>query len=112
MRVFVLKPFLRLFGAILLLFLFVVPGVNGAHGQGTSPKSPSDTVREFYKAMREKRYHDALSISIYKPAIINLTPAEFEDLKPDFDRLAATMPPSITIKGEQISGDDATVFVK
>jgi hypothetical protein len=79
-------------------------------------RSPSDTVREFYKAMREKRFREAFALSIYKPAIDPLKPQEFEDLRPDFERIALAVgekiPGEVNITGEQISGDDATVFLK
>ena len=75
-------------------------------------RSPSDTVREFYKALREKRLREALALSIYKPAIEGLKPQEFEDLRPDFERVAGIIPEKIDITGEQISGDDASVFMK
>jgi len=75
-------------------------------------RSPSDTVREFYKTMREKRFREAFAMSIYKPAIEPLRPQEFEDLRPDFEKMAAAIPEKVDIKGEQISGDAATVFVK
>jgi hypothetical protein len=75
-------------------------------------RSPSDTVREFYKAMREKRFREAFDLSIYKPAIDPLKPQEFEDLRPDFEKMAAVIPEAVNISGEQISGDTATVFVK
>jgi hypothetical protein len=74
--------------------------------------SPSDTVREFYKLMRERKFREAFSLSIYQPAIEGLKPAEFDDLRPDFERLAAAIPEKVNITGEQISGDTATVFVK
>jgi hypothetical protein len=75
-------------------------------------RSPSDTVREFYKAMREKRFREAFDLSIYKPAIDPLKPQEFDDLRPDFEKMAAAIPAAVNITGEQISGDAATVFVK
>jgi hypothetical protein len=74
--------------------------------------SPSEVVRTFYSALRDKRFKDAFSLSIYKPAIDPLTPAEFEELRPDFEKTAGIVPPSFTISGEQISGDVATVFIK
>lgn len=80
--------------------------------QQPPPRSPSDTVREFYKAMREKKFREALSMSIYKPAIEPLKPQEFEDLRPDFERMAAVIPEQVSIGGELVSGDIATVFVK
>lgn len=75
-------------------------------------RSPSDTVREFYKAMHEKRFVDAFGMSIYKPAIDGLKPQEFEDLRSDFDKMAEAIPEKVDINGEQISGDEAAVFVK
>ena len=92
----------------LLVCLGAVPVVT----QQPPPRSPSDTVREFYKAMREKRFREAFSMSIYKPAIEPLKPQEFEDLRPDFERVAAVMSEQVNIGGEQVSGDIATVFVK
>jgi hypothetical protein len=75
-------------------------------------RSPSDTVREFYKAMREKRFREAFALSIYKPAIDPLKPQEFEELRPDFEKMAAILPDQVDLGGEQISGDLATVFVR
>jgi hypothetical protein len=105
-------------------------------------RSPSDTVREFYKAMREKRFREAFALSIYKPAIDGLSDQEFqslrpqfkalkdkdfealrptyralsaqefEELRPDFNNMAAAIPDRVEINGEQISADIATVFIK
>ena len=75
-------------------------------------RSPSDTVREFYKAMHEKRFREAFDLTIYKPAIDPLKPQEFEDLRPDFEKMALAIPVQVELGGEQISGDIATVFVK
>lgn len=75
-------------------------------------RSPSDTVREFYKAMREKRFRDAFDLSIYGPAIDGLKPQELEDLRPDFEVMAAAAPEKVELTGEQIDGEDATVFMK
>src|SRR5438552_18069103 len=74
--------------------------------------SPSDVVREFYKAMREHRFKDAWSVTIYKPAVEGLTAEEMEELRPGFEDEAAHIPPQIEITGEQINGHIATVFVK
>ena len=70
--------------------------------QSPAVRSPSDTVREFYKAMREKRFREAFDMSIYKPAIDPLKPQEFEDLRPDFDKMAATIPEQVSLGGEQV----------
>jgi len=78
----------------------------------TGPVSPSDTVRAFYKAMRERRIREAFAMSIYKPAIEGLKPEDFADLQPDFEKMASTVPATVELNGEQISGDFATVFMK
>jgi hypothetical protein len=74
-------------------------------------RTPSDTVREFYKAMRERKFREAFGMSIYKPAIEGLKPEEFEDLRPEFEKLAAGSG-EFDISGEQISGEAASVFIK
>jgi hypothetical protein len=97
---------------IVALALLVCLPAERAMTQQAPPRSPSDTVREFYKAMREKRFRDAFGMSIYKPAVDTLKPQEFEDLRPDFERMAAVIPEQVNLAGEQISGEMATVFVK
>lgn len=77
----------------------------------TQAATPSDAVRRFYKALNEKRFREALSMSVYGPAIEGLSDKEFEDLRPDFENLAMGAE-RVEIKGEQVSGDEATVFVK
>lgn len=66
--------------------------------------------------MREKKYREAFAMSIYKPAIDGLSTQEFDELKPDFDRMALAVseriPEKVELTGEQVSGDAATVFVK
>jgi hypothetical protein len=96
----------------LVLVGLVLSGLSASTAIAQSVKSPSDTVREFYKAMRAKKFREAFAISIYKPAIEPLSSAEFDDLRPDFERLAATYPEKLDISGEQVSGDVATVFIK
>ena len=62
--------------------------------------------------MHEKRFREAFDMTIYKPAIDSLKPQEFEDLRPDFEKMAAVIPEMVNLGGEQVSGDIATVFVK
>lgn len=94
---------------IVILVVLVLSSITvGAQTQ----KSPSDVVREFYKAMREHRFKDAWAMTIYKPAVDGLTAEEMEDLRPDFEDRADKVPPQIEITGEQIQGKIATVFVK
>jgi hypothetical protein len=95
----------------LCLFLITVIGLSSAVAQNP-PRTPTETVREFYKAMREKKFREAFGMSIYKLAIDGLTTQEFEDLRPDFEKMAAAIPEKVDLTGEQISGDLATVFVK
>jgi hypothetical protein len=104
-----------LFGALALCAgsaLAQSPQVSPQAPQSSVGRSPSDTVREFYKAMREKRFREAFDMTIYKPAIDPLKQAEFEDLRPDFEKMAAIVPEVVNLGGEQVSADMATVFVK
>jgi hypothetical protein len=95
----------------LLLSSLLSPGVFAQ-----TARTPTETMREFYRMMREKKYREAFGISIYRQALEGLSPQEYEDLKPDFDKMAAAVsekiPEKVDITGEQISGDTATVFVK
>src|SRR5215472_11648599 len=93
----------------ILLGLIISVALISAEAQA---RTPSDTVREFYKAMREKRFREAFDMSIYKPAIDGLKPQQFEDLRGDFEKMSQAVPDKIDITGEQISGDQATVFLK
>ena len=81
-----------------------------------TPRTPTETIREFYKMMREKKFREAFGMSIYRPALEGLSTQEFEDLRPDFEKVALAIteriPEKMDFTGEQISGDTATVFVK
>lgn len=84
---------------------------------GQSPqRSPSDTVREFYKAMREKRFREAWALSIYQPAVEGLSQQEYDDLLPDFEKTAIAVtqkvPANLQITNEVVSGDTAVVMMK
>lgn len=96
----------------LVLLLVITIAVSSVVSAQTQPRSPSDTVRQFYQLMREKKFKEAFSMSIYRPAIDGLTAQEFADLRPDLDKMAAVIPEKVDLTGEQISGDAATVFVK
>lgn len=77
-----------------------------------APDSPADTVRVFYKNLREKRFRDAMFLTNLRPAIEGLTDDELKDLQVDFAPLAAQVPSEVEINGEIISKDRATVTVK
>ena len=96
-----------------LIFVLLASSLTFAQ---TPARTPTETTREFYQLLREKKFREGFALSIYRPAIEGLSAQEFEDLRPDFERLAAAItekiPDKIDITGEQISGDAATVFVK
>ena len=102
-------------GFCLLIWLAVSSGVAAsstptfAAWQG---RSPSETVREFYKAMREKRFNEAFALTIYKSAVDGLSAEEMEDLRPGFEEKAGLIPPTVEVVGEQINGNIAIVFVR
>jgi hypothetical protein len=77
-----------------------------------SASTPTNTVREFYKALREQRFKDAMLMTNLSPAVDGLTPQEMEELKSDFEPLAERVPETIDVSGEQISGNLATVFIR
>jgi hypothetical protein len=110
------KSFPRFPGAFALVALVMGLSPSIAVSAQTIPRTPTETVREFYKALREKRFREGFAMSIYKPAIEGLDSKELEDLRPDFERVALAISEKITptteFVGETISGNLATVFVK
>jgi hypothetical protein len=98
---------------VLSIAVVVVISVASAiTANAQTPRTPSDVVRDFYKAMREHRFKDAWSMSIYKPAVEGLTADEMEDLRPLFEQQAAPIPEQLQIDSEKISGNTAQVFVR
>lgn len=77
-----------------------------------APNSPADTVRAFYRHLREKNFREAMFLTNLRPAIEGLTDAELRELHVDFEPLAAQVPAEIEINGEIISKDAATVTAK
>jgi hypothetical protein len=74
--------------------------------------SPTNTVISFYRGLKEKRYVEGFRHSVYRNAVEGLTPAELQDLEPDFARTFAAIPDKIEPSSEQISGQTATVSLK
>ena len=111
-----LEKFARSFAAVALFSFIVCFAASSEAVAQTAPRTPTETVREFFKAMREKRFREGFALSIYKPAVETLDQKEFDDLRPDFEKMALAISERITptteIGGETISGDLATVFVK
>jgi hypothetical protein len=77
-----------------------------------TPKSPAASVRTFYKALREKRFFDAMLMTNLKNAVEGLSTEELEDLRPYFEALAADIPEEVEVNGEQTVGTSASVFAK
>jgi hypothetical protein len=100
-----------------ILCLLLLLALAGSTALAQNPaRSPTETTRMFYQLLREKKFREAFVLSIYRSAIEGLSAQEFEELRPDFDKMATAVsekiPAKIDISGEQISGDAATVFVK
>ena len=81
--------------------------VAPAAAQGT----PTQVVRAYYTALKESRFRDAMLMSILRPAVEALSAEELKEFQTDFARLAPTVPANFRITGEQLSGEEATVFV-
>ena len=74
--------------------------------------SPADTIRTFYKNLRENRFREAIFLTNLRPAIEGLTDQELKDLQVDFANLAEIIPADFQISGEIITNDKATVMTK
>jgi hypothetical protein len=84
---------------------------SAAHAQ-TPADTPAGVVRAFYKALNERRFREAFALSVYRAGVEGLSAEEFEDLRPDFERNAAFVPPTVEVTGEVVNGDAASVFIK
>jgi hypothetical protein len=73
------------------------------------PNGPADTVRVFYKDLREKKFREAIFLTNLRPAIAGLTDSELKDFSVDFEAIAGQVPAEVQINGEIITGDNATV---
>jgi len=73
------------------------------------PNGPADTVREFYRLLREKKFREAIFLTNMRPAIEGLTDMEMKDFALDFETIAGEVPAVIEINGEIITGDNASV---
>jgi hypothetical protein len=107
-------PVLLFLSCALLVGLLSVGEVSKAAAAvpSQSAGTPTQTVIEFYRLLRQKHFREAFALSIYKPAIEGLSSEEFADLQPDFEKMAMGVPENVQVSGEQISGETATVFVK
>ena len=90
------------------------PGsANSAESKGATipidPNGPADTVRAFYKLLREKKFREAIFLTNLRPAIEGLTETELKEFSVDFETIAGQVPAAVEINGEIISGDEAMV---
>jgi Tfp pilus assembly protein PilE len=76
------------------------------------PGGPADTVRAFYKHLRDGNVRAAIFLTNMRPAIEGLTDAELKEFQVDFERLSVQVPAEVKINGEIVSGDKATVTVE
>ena len=80
--------------------------------QEAKPLSAADTVKEFYRLLREKQYLEGFRLSVYRDAIEGLTPEELKELESDFELTFSRIPETVKILGTQIIGNNATIFIK
>ncbi|MEQ1643963.1 MAG: hypothetical protein ABL959_11005 [Pyrinomonadaceae bacterium] len=94
------------------------PALNSAPASAETAKGatidisaggPADTVRAFYRHLREKRFRDALFLTNLRPAIESLNDNELKEFSLDFEAIAGQVPAEIEINGEIITGETATV---
>lgn len=91
---------------------FASPIPNPQSAIRTDSMGPADTVRAFYAALRNKHYVEGFSLSVYRNAILALSKEELKELEPDFESTFSQIPAKLEIKGEQATGDTATVFLQ
>lgn len=73
---------------------------------------PADTVRVFYRRLRDREIRAAMYMTNMRPAIEGLTDAELKEFSVDFEKLAVQVPADLKINGEIVSGDRATVTIE
>lgn len=100
----------RLFYALIIAVALCLTATRPAVAQGD--ESPVAVVKKFYQQLHARKYVEGFRLSVYSPAVESLSPDEISELEPDFIRLAEHIPEQVETTGEQISGENATVFVR
>lgn len=105
---------LKTFTLALCLLAAVLPARAQSNSQPApaAQGAPSDVVRAYYTALRESRFRDAMLMSILRPAVETLNAEELKEFETDFARLGASVPADFEITGQQLGGEEATVFVR
>ncbi|HEX8183553.1 MAG TPA: hypothetical protein VF747_02340 [Blastocatellia bacterium] len=98
--------------AMLTTVILLLPVFVAEASAQKQPSSPTDTVINFYQALKQRRYVEGFRHSIYRKAVEGLTPGQLQDLEPDFAQTFSAIPDKIEPRGEQITGDSAVVFLK
>lgn len=96
----------------LVVSLALLSTVSVVPASAQKQLSPSETVLAFYRLLRAQQYHEGFAVSVFHEAVDGLSDEELAELSTDFQQTFAEIPDKITIRGEQISGDTATVFVQ
>lgn len=96
----------------LLALALCLLALSDLSAQDLKTGSPSFVVKQFYELLRAKRYSEGFALSVYRLALEGLSTDDLRELEPEFERLATSLPDTVDIRGEQISGERATVFVK
>jgi hypothetical protein len=94
------------------IILIVIGIALITNAQAQKSNSPTQAAVDFYRALKDKRYVEGFKHSVYRKAVEGLTPAELQDLEPDFARTFSAIPDKIEPSGEQITGQTATVSLK
>ena len=93
----------------IIVFIALAVAQSAAQQPGISP---TQTVINFYRALKQKHYVEGFHHSVYRAAVEGLSAAELKDLEPDFAKTFAAIPDKIDPRDEQISGDTAVVKLK
>ena len=78
-----------------VVIFFLVTLLLSSISFAQTPRTPTETMREFYRMMREKKYREAFGISIYRQALEGLSTEDYDELKPDFDKMAIAVSESL-----------------
>lgn len=96
----------------LILVLTLNSAYNAVAPQKIQTDSPANTVRQFYKNLREGRFREAWMMTNLKPAVEQMTDDELMDFREDFEAIADKIPEELQITGEITTEKEATVTIR
>lgn len=96
---------------VIILVALIISPAYGQQAKTPTP-TPTDIVLSFYRALKSKNYIEGFRHSVYWDAVDGLSEAELKDLEPDFARTFSAIPDNIESRGEQITGNQAIVYMK